>query len=176
MRLFCFLFLFLSGFSLSQTSNSIEIKIEAFNLSEDMSVLSTRNDEIIFQIYQYNAYILDEPIFISTSVFDEQNRVQLFKFDANLLNKESDYLVLLIENDYERSDEQRNSVIRIHHKSIFELYNHDEILAMDKYLDTDDLLGMKIISNAEIWNSRSVQFEGVQNLEKYKYEITFNFK
>src|SRR5687768_11471602 len=54
--------------------DTIELVINALDLSEDMSVLSTKNDELLFLVYEDEDSILSSPLFMEESMLDEKER------------------------------------------------------------------------------------------------------
>jgi len=64
--------------------DSLVITIKADNLSEDMNVLSSKNDEILLLAYKnLDSLILDEPLFTKELHFDESNRIKKIKVDQH---------------------------------------------------------------------------------------------
>ncbi len=153
----------------------IKIEINGQNLSEDMNMFSSMDDEIIFQIYQQiDSTILENPIISENFVFDEKNRVHKINLAADLFQETQKYLLLVIEYDSDKSSEQRNPVWRIYHQEITALYKNGDRVAIDKYLGKDDLLGLKQLAGTTILNGTNIEFKGFHKMDKYLYTITIN--
>lgn len=153
--------------------DSIEITIYAYNLSEDMSVFSTMNDEVIIQIYELSDKMyLEEPILSEERIFDEINRTSKIILAEESIKENNQYLLLITEYDYKKTDFQRNPVIRIHYKEIKEFYTKKDRTKLDEYLGSDELLGLSELTGKEIQEGIELTYEGYQNLEKYKYNIS----
>ncbi len=153
----------------------IKIEINGQNLSEDMGILSSMNDEIIFQIYQLeDSSVLNNPIVSETLLFDEKNRIHKVELVATKLNQEKRYLLLLIEYDTDKPAEQRNPIWRIYHQEINDLYQSGDRLAIGKYIGNDDLLGLKQLTGSTMLSGTTIEFKGFHNMDKYLYEISIN--
>jgi len=153
----------------------IQIEINGQNLSEDMGILSSMNDEIIFQIYQLeDSSVLKNPIVSETLLFDEKNRIHKVELVASKLNQEKQYLLLLIEYDTDKPAEQRNPIWRIYHQEINNLYQLGDRLAIGKYIGNDDLLGLKQLKGSTMLNGTTIEFKGFHNMDKYLYEISIH--
>lgn len=150
----------------------VQIEINGQNLSEDMGVLSSMNDEIIFQIYQLeDSSVLDNPIVSEILLFDEKNRIHNVDLIADKLNEEKRYLLLLVEYDTAKPAEQRNPIWRIYHQKIRDLYQAGDRLAIAKYIGNDDLLGLKQLTGSTMLTGTTIKFKGFHNMDKYLYQI-----
>jgi len=153
----------------------IKIEINGQNLSEDMNMFSSMDDEIIFQIYQLeDSSVLNNPIVSETLLFDEKNRIHKVELVATKLNQEKRYLLLLIEYDTDKPAEQRNPIWRIYHQEINDLYQSGDRLAIGKYIGNDDLLGLKQLTGSTMLSGTTIEFKGFHNMDKYLYEISIN--
>ncbi|WP_435623514.1 hypothetical protein [Flagellimonas sp.] len=146
------------------------ITLKALNLSEDMSSLSTKNDEILLIIYDFTEKNeLGKPILAEQLTFDQNNR--LSKITARSNNSKSDeYLVFLIEQDSEISIERIDPTIRIHYKKIIELYDSKDYLELEKYIGDEDLLGVAITDN--LIGKKTFDFQGFHKLDRYHYNVS----
>ncbi|MEM6831105.1 MAG: hypothetical protein AAF551_11375 [Bacteroidota bacterium] len=153
-------------------SDSVQFVIFADNLSEDKNLLATKNDEIIFQLYAVSgAEILDEPLLYQVMFFDQEHRTNRVAIPMNKLDTTYSYFVYMIEYEYDKSYEQRAPVYRIYHEQINAAFNQSAVTTLKKYLGSDDLLGMQELAYEELVAKTKIEFEGFQNLEKFKYII-----
>ncbi|MEN8927351.1 MAG: hypothetical protein ABF242_07660 [Flavobacteriales bacterium] len=139
---------------------SRNLSITGLNLSEDMSSLSTKNDEIFLFIYEYSdTNKLTSPLVTSKLVFNKKN----LKQNVSIPNKEN-LLLFVIEEDSFSTTIQIEPVVRVYFKEIMKADGYEEIR---KYLGEDDLLGTKIITST----TSAFTISGMCSLDKYEYSF-----
>ena len=90
------------------------LTINAINLSEDMSLLSTMNDEVFLFIYDYSdTSELSTPLVSKKLIFDESHRIQSLG-----IQKIKKRILFFIEEDSFRNSEQIEPIVRIYFKEI----------------------------------------------------------
>lgn len=136
------------------------LSITAIDLSEDMSRLSTKNDEVFLFIYDYSdTNSLSAPLVSVKHVFDKNNP------NFNLSIPRKDRLILFfIEEDSFRNIEQVEPVIRVYFKEIMKATDYNQLM---KFLGEDDLLGVKIIDN----QTKKFTLSGMNSLDKFNYSF-----
>lgn len=151
--------------------DSISIQIEAVNLSEDMSMVSSKNDELLLMLYQINdSATPGEVVMIKRSVFDANRRVQEFRLPLIHKIASDSLMCFLIEQDTDSPVEQLESAILVHFPSIIQAYQSRDYIALEKYLGDEDLLGVKKIPTRSL-GPISIRFRGVHKLDKYDYKV-----
>lgn len=141
-------------------NNLVSLKISALNLSEDMSKLSTKNDEIFVFLYDHtDTNKLNSPIVSEKMIFDKMNLTHSVSF-----SQKDNLILFFIEEDSFRNTEQIEPVVRVYFKEIMNDKSYENIR---KYLGEDDLLGVQFI------NSKTSTFtiSGMSSLDKYKYSF-----
>ncbi|MEO1053948.1 MAG: hypothetical protein AAFX87_25145 [Bacteroidota bacterium] len=152
--------------------SSAELTIEAVDISENMSRVSTQNDELLVIVYDYEEQeMLADPLLVKKQVFNAKETT--YKIDASsLLKAKSDKLLFFfIEQDVNRSVEQIDPVLRVHHKRITELFDEHELYKLEKYLGDEDLLGIKVISKFQSKNKFCFAFSGYHKGDRYHYLV-----
>ncbi|MFY0655075.1 MAG: hypothetical protein JXQ96_23815 [Cyclobacteriaceae bacterium] len=150
--------------------DSLSITITANNLSEDMNVLSTKNDEILLLGYTQKD-VLGKPLFIEKLLFDESHKKHETKLS---LDCNCQIILFMIELDSKKTIEQIDPVLRVHHQQIVELYSRNEWVKLQTYLGDEDMLGTKKFETPIETSGVSFEFEGIQKIEKYSYSIEIN--
>ena len=154
--------LFIQNSAKNNFAQQDTLSITAHNLSEDMSTLSTKNDEILVFIYDYSdTNKLVEPIFSKKLIFDEEIKTHHIVFQKNATS-----VLFLIEEDSYKNSKQIEPLVRAHFK---ELMKHPTYTEIQKYLGDDDLLGFQIITI----NTLSFEMKGRYKLDKYHYSFSF---
>lgn len=156
---------------LSRT-DSLNLFIEAINLSEDMSRFSTKNDEILVLIYELrDALALDQYLFSKQLILDEKTRSNSVWLSSSRAVSNSMLVLFLIEQDVETPIEQIDPVIRVHYKQLIEAHQKRDYSTIEKYLGDEDLLGVETIS--KLSDDIPVQFKcvGIHKLDKFEYLI-----
>lgn len=155
------------------SSLSITITFIAEDLSEDNKLFSTRNDEIVLQIYEKSttASFLPEPLVYQEILFDQQKRQHQVNIGRGDLKNTNSYIIYWIEYESNQSFQRRTPVYRLYHNEINTAYKVRQNLILKKYLGTDDLLGVKELRYDELIQPMEFLFEGILNLEKYRYTV-----
>ena len=139
------------------------LTINAINLSEDMSRLSTKNDEVFLFIYDYSdTSELSTPLVSKKLIFDESHRIQSLG-----IQKIKKRILFFIEEDSFRNSEQIEPIVRIYFKEIMKADGYQEL---KKYLGDDDLLGFQILES----DTKEFNFAGMSSLDKFEYQFKLN--
>ncbi len=159
---------------ISSNNDSYNILFEAKDLSENMSRLSSKNDELLFIIYKYEQQgDLKEPLFFEKFVLDENDSLKKMNWKYNKNLNSDKCIVFCIEQDSETPIEQLDPIIRIHYKKIIKAYNTKNYSELERYIGDEDLIGVKIIDTPTLNNNNSIKFnfEGIYKLDRYNYQI-----
>lgn len=169
MRFLSFIFLFTIGpLVLAQDDSTIiHIKVSSSNLSEDLSVTSSKNDELMLLIYEYSEDVemLGKPLLDANFRFNE-NQMEYSK--EWKIKDQNEFIFFLIEQDSDNSIYQIDPVIRVYFKEIIECHRKRDYQGIEKYLGDEDLLGF-----ASFLVPSNHQLNGVFKLDKFEYTITF---
>lgn len=161
--------------SLISKQDSVFITLHAINLSEDLSRLSSGNDEILLLIYQcLDTTILDYPVFSEQLLFTDTDRVKKINFKSQDISTENSLLIILIERDSETPLEQLDPIIRIQLSRLLSAFGSNDYLELEKYLGDEDLLGMKFLHNFKLHPQANFSFEGIQKLDKFEYQVSID--
>lgn len=121
-------------------STGFTLEIVAKDLSEDVSVMSSQNDELLILIYELSGEdsILNAPVFVSQFILDTSGREE--KMDKLSFTKNR-YQIFLIELDDDRAVGQIDPVIRIYKNEILKHFKDKKYNLLQTYLGDNDLLG-----------------------------------
>lgn len=156
-------------------NNMPQLTIEAINLSEDLSRISTKNDELLLLTYELTQDDnLDSYIFKEEFILDEKIRSKSFAFRLTEEQYESSFLFILMELDSDTPIERIDPVLRIYHKEIVNSLDSNDYNEIEKYLADEDILGAKIIKNLSIYKSQNFIIKGIHKLDRYEYLISLN--
>jgi hypothetical protein len=155
-----------------QFKDSIEIKLIAFDLSEDMSILSSNDDEILLLIYELNdQQSLQAPLFAQKFNLDSTHSEVSALWQAPIDRK---FLVLMIEQDSESPIEQLDPVLRVHYQTLIDSFQEHDLSAIKKHLGDEDLLGISILDGVDPTMPTLLEFKGIHRADSYRYEMTFH--
>lgn len=158
-------------------SDSLFISVKAINLTEDVSSLSSRNDELIFLIYKYSSdstaipSLLLSEFFVLDSAHSQQDFTAVYReFSAN-----EKLCFVLIEMDTEKNKEQIEPVVRVNLNAIISDQQTGKKQLTEKLLGDDDLIGLSVISANEIrkGEKQTLNYSGNHLFDFYKYEIGY---
>lgn len=154
-----------------QMRDSLTVRVEAKELSEDLHVLSSKNDEILLLVYeQLDSLTPMQLVFKSELKFDQTNRVQKFRAPLEKWPIDGELLLFLIEQDSETPLAQLDPIISIQRHEIIKAYKNGDYVKMEEYLGDEDVLGIRYISNWDQGNV-NVKFKGFYKLDKFEYSI-----
>ncbi len=154
-----------------QMSDSLTVRVEAKELSEDLHVLSSKNDEILLLIYEQIDSVAPMQLVLKSQLkFDQTNRVQEFKAPLEKWPIVGELLLFLIEQDSETPLAQLDPIISIQRHEIINAYRNGDYVMMEEYLGDEDVLGIKHISNWDQGNV-NIEFKGYYKLDKFEYSI-----
>lgn len=163
--------------ALLKRGDTINVIVEGVNLSEDMSIFSTQNDELFIFIYNYRfSSQLASPLFVDSVILDTANLVNKSHWILNEDLDEGDLIFFLIESDSERPIGQIDTLIRQHHAELIKHFETLEYSALETYLGDDDLLGVEIFSSYKLIGTHTFNISGVHRMDKYEYIIRLNEK
>ncbi len=152
--------------------DTISIEIKALDLTEDMSRLSSGNDEVLLLIYDLKTENpLGESLCSDQKVLRSSDNVFYTGLPTEGIAKDASVLFLILEQDSETPMEQVDAIFRIHHAKIIQAYDNNDYLEMEKYLGDEDLIGYKIIKDIHRPETLSFDFRGVYKLDSYHYRI-----
>lgn len=156
--------------------------IEGLNLSEDMSTMSSLQDEIFCKISivekSDSSFEIVSEIQLPTMRFNSKTRTHSIEKSLTLKNNNSQYVIFsLVELDVENSNESLHQIIN---KKIEEgvFLNIKSPLQIDSLIGDDDFLGMKYIdlSKPKREGKQAVKISGRQLFDKYDYRIYYRFE
>lgn len=186
LRLFLFLLVSLSVFHFSckttrQTGNtktasqrvpdSLSILITATNLSEDMSTLSSNDDELALFLYSFKDSIVSElPIFSTYFVLNKTGMSDTLYFSGikKVLNK--DLILFLVEMDTEQKIELIEMQLRKNHNELIKSFKEKNYAKIEKYLLDDDILGIKVLKDFK--RETTIEISDIHRMDRYNYQIT----
>ena len=162
--------LLISTFVKGNSPDSLQLTINGLNLSEDMSTLSSKNDEVLVLVYPFNDTTrLSPPIAAEYFVLDSANRKKIVRFPSP--SSEMPLLFFLAEIDSDRSPEEIELLFRKNFKEIINCIERKDLIALQKYIGDDDLIGYKILSRENQTKGISFTFQGRYKLDKFLYKI-----
>ena len=154
------------------SSDSFLITIQGINLSEDMSRLSTKNDEIFVLVYEYfDSLQLNEPLVSKKLLMAGKGATKTFRANIKQELNIDRLLFLLIEQDSERPKEQLDPIIRVYYRELMEAYHSNDYERIEKYFGDEDLLGIRIIEPLEKGGEVGFTLRGIHKMDRYEYKI-----
>ncbi len=157
-----------------KADSCLSITISSNDLSEDLSPLSTGNDELLFLLYSESDSNNSLELLIDKSfIFDSV--IHKFNIIKNI-NINSDLILFLIEVDTKENSIQIEPVIRAYHSEISKAAEQGNATKISEYLGDNDLLGTYSFHKKEIAQKKIVNFNGINLFDSYEYQIEFELK
>ncbi len=156
------------------TSDTVGIYIKALDLSEDMSRVSTEDDEILLLLYELTTADQPGPLLLSKKMaFDAINTSNELFFTPTMTLSDTRLLLMLIEQDDETEVSVLDPLIKANYRQLIDGFRAMDYIKLEKIIGDDDLLGYKIISEFTMSN-QVVTMRGVYKLDKYHYILTIS--
>lgn len=160
----------LSGMAQTAVLRQVQLTVSSTDLSEDMSLSSTKNDELLLLIYKVenDSAVLKELVYDTAFVFDKDHKVIQLEW---LGQENSKYLYFLLEMDSDKTSVQLDPVLRVYYKEVLAAFNKRDYTGIEKYLGDEDVL---------VANYFTIPYEhvykGVYKADKYHYSLSFIWK
>lgn len=146
------------------------ITITSDNLSEDMSVMSTKNDEIMFLIFPVEGENHNTPLVSFTAVIDPEHAS--YQQEISLDTATGPFWVLLIEQD---SENNVSDIVKLLRDKMSELKGYHDA---QSYKDIELIIGdddvLYIQQHKTINASTQIQINGIHKVDRYSYFISFD--
>lgn len=160
----------------SSKRDTVPIEIKALDLTEDMSRLSSNNDEVLLLIYELKTdNHLGESLCSNKKVLSISDNILHSGFSTDHIAIGSSVLFLILEQDSETAVEQVDAIFRIHYAQILRAFDSRNYLEIEKYLGDEDLIGYKVIKEINHSVMLSFEFRGVYKLDSYHYRIRIGY-
>lgn len=147
------------------------LHIESINLSEDGSVLSTKDDEVLIFFYLLKDGVPSELLFSKEQTFKAES--PWFHVTINCEEEYPDYLLVLLEQDTEQSIDQYDDIIRQHLDQMKTDHLQKDYQSIEAYLGDDDILAIQRITNDR---SQAYNHHGSHRGDQYHYRSIFKSK
>jgi hypothetical protein len=149
--------------TLAQTNT---LWIRGVNLSEDMSTLSSRNDEMLLIIYTYeDSTSVSPPVVMEYFVLDSLTKERSITVPC-LTNQ---VLILLLELDTQRSPEQIEARVRPNLQQLQNFHKANDRNGIQKLIGDEDIMGIRLLPT--LCAKRSFSFSGRYKLDKFSYTL-----
>lgn len=156
-------------------NDSLSLVIKAIDLSENMSRLSSQNDELLLLIYEMEDSVkLGAPIVSCQFTLDLAMKTKRIDLPNTMITTNNQLLLFLIEQDSDVPVQQLDPIIRIYFQQIIKDFEANEYLQLEQYLGDEDLLGVKFLPKLQAGGVYQFNFSGMQKLDKYQYLFTIN--
>lgn len=154
---------------LTLPSNRLTCIITAINLSEDMSIISSKNDEIYYIIYQQNdSSKIPFSLYTFSTVFDQNHQIDSFSLDT--LSVDNTTLVM-VEEDSERDIYTLDSIVKQNLDSLNTFFINEDYTKIRSILGDDDILSIKHFPTID--STIQYQINHIHKMDKYEYSIHF---
>ncbi len=147
--------------------STLVCSIEALNLSEDMSVTSSKNDEVYFFIYD-DVSKSKLSTYRFNGVFDKDQTMHSFNIAAQALESVT---LIVIEEDSDRPIRILDSLVGSNLDSLEVYFKTENYTDIRHILGDDDVLS--IVRKKRIETGVGYSIIGIHKMDKYAYNVTF---
>lgn len=159
--------------AISEMPDSIFLSVKGLDLTEDMSQMSSKNDEVTLLFYELFDSEKQVKLVYSTSFTLTQNLREKrlsWQFDDRLKN--STYLVVLIERDTDQTTQEVEDLITKQYFEIEGYFSKQGNFGIEKYIGDNDIIGIKSIGRLVSNQPIDLEFKGFFKLDKYNYLLS----
>ena len=154
--------------------DSITVTIEGINLSEDMSTMSSKNDELLMLVYDYaDTTKLTKPLLAEYFVLDSLHRTNKFTFFYKT-PPAGKLLFFLIEIDTQKTEAEVEAMVRKQYRKIMALFTAKDMEGLRKCIGDEDIMGIKVIDSADLSGKYPFSFKGRYKLDKFHYALSLD--
>lgn len=148
-----------------------QLKINALNLSEDLSRLASQNDEILILGYK-NQDTLSDVFIQEYLIFEEEQKSHTIPLDSRLF-AEGELILFVLEIDTELRPQEIEKMVRMNAAEIENTFSKNDRVTLKSLLGDDDLLGIARINQESLKFSHTYNIIGTHKLDRYEYELHF---
>lgn len=146
--------------SVLHSQDSVSLTIQANNLAEDFTLLSSQKDEIQLVVLN-DSFIVHSQYFEMTKDSDT--------FQTNFQTQDPLFQFFLVERDSYKTNSEIDSIILRDLKTIRECYTSRKYSEIYSILGNDDLIGFASLKSDSL--PESILFDGVHLFDRFIYEI-----
>lgn len=155
--------------------DSIILRVQALDLTEDMSLVSSKNDEVVILIYEVidslkQVKLVSIGSFVLTN--QKNNRKLAWANSENLSGKV--FSIVIVERDTEESNSQIESTVKSKYFEIKDHFVKQGNFKIEKYLSDNDIIGIKAVHDFDKIDKLDFEFSGFFKLDKYIYQMTLS--
>lgn len=150
------------------------ITITSKNLTEDVSIVSTKNDELIFLIYAKPDKQYPELVASAYFVMDKINTPRKFKIN-NKIDLKEDLVLVLLEIDTKQNIKQIEPIVRLNLNSILTNFAKEDLKKIKELLGDDDIITIQK-ANFKTFIDKGVIVQGTHLFDAYEYIIKMEHK
>lgn len=145
--------------------------IQADNLTEDASVLSTQEDEVLIYLYQHLNGGKLESLYSAAHVFSESSRE--FYEVLNLEIASDNLLLVLLEQDSDKTIDEYHDIIQTNSRLMTLHHSVKDYKAIESYLGDDDIIAIQWIK----YHDNQMQIHhGSHRGDQYEYQSMLKSK
>jgi hypothetical protein len=159
----------------NQISDTTELIIRSTNLSEDMSTLSSNDDEVMLLLYNFNDSLITAPPVLSTYfvLTKKRNADTLYSSE---LNKHKNMILFLLEIDSNKTLAEIETLVSAHYKDLISASLSKNYPVIQRCIGDDDILGIREVSGYEPSQNLEIIFSDIYRMDRYDYSVTLKPK
>ncbi len=149
--------------------DSIFLSIHALDLTEDMSAISSKHDELTLLVYEVSdsAKFL-QLVYSASFILTREGRKQVsWANSSDLVGKT--YSIVLLERDTDQSTDEIENAVRNQYVDIEKHFLKQGNFGIENYLGDNDILGIKKIETLGQTDKIDFELRGFFKLDKFEY-------
>lgn len=155
--------------------DSIYLTVRAIDLTEDMSSLSSKNDELTVLVY-LASYSTDQMRLLfsnSSTVNAQKNTIQMVAVNLGDLSGKKLRMVM-IERDTDGDLIELETKVRSQYDDLINHYRTQGNFGIEKYIGDNDVIGIRDVAPVYKGLFMKFDFEGTFKLDRYRYQVNLS--
>ncbi len=155
-------------------SSRLYVRLQALDLTEDVSTVSSGNDEIVLLIYAADSLVPTATLLQTYMVRDNSHRDTTFSILSSQLKTPHKLFIWLLEMDSERSLAEIKSLVQKNHQSLLTAYRTGNSEQLRHWLADEDILSFQEIPVHGFCCEKEWHFTGIHLFDRYHYVLTLS--
>jgi hypothetical protein len=152
-------------------ADTLVIHVEALNLTEDGTAMSSQNDEVICLLYQEldSATVIVK--MITSFTLTKQRREKTLVVPQDTVLKTHPYCIFILEQDSDRQASEIATVISSQYNELKRNFRKSGNFATESIIGDDDIIGIHEFKALTTKMKTTFTFQGVYRLDRFDYRV-----
>jgi hypothetical protein len=157
--------------SSSPLADTLAIYIEALNLIEDGTVMSSQSDEVICLLYQELDSAKAIIKMITSFTLSKQHKEKTLAVPQDTVSKAHPYCIFILEQDTDRQVSEIATLVSSRYYELKRSFRKSGNFASESIIGDDDIIGIHEFRALTRKMKTTVTFQGIYKLDRFDYRV-----